>query len=164
MQSKNTVLTITLAIVVMTSGTAAAQGPGGRGGQGHQPPTPAIDTALDADGDQMISADEIANAASILTELDADSDERLSFSECMGFSSSGNSQQATPAGGGGSGGQPPAPPIFSALDSSGDEIIDGDEIADAPSALLELDENGDGQLQAEEYRPSHAGGGPPRDR
>lgn len=164
MHSKTSVLNLTLAIVVMTSWTAAAQGPEGRGGQGHQPPKPAIDSALDADGDEVISADEIANASSVLTDLDTDGDGVLSFPECMGFSSDDDDQQAPPAGRGGAGGQPPAPPIFSALDTSGDEVADEFEIADAPSSLLELDENGDGQLQPDEYRPSHAGGRPPRDR
>ena len=164
MQSKNSVLTITLAIAVMTSWTAAAQGRGGGGGQGHQPPTPAIDSVLDVDGDQMISADEIARRRIEPLELDTDSDGSLSFDECMGFSTGEDSEQASPAGRGGPGGQPPAPPIFSALDTSGDEVVDENEIADAPSSLLELDTNGDGQLQPDEYRPSHAGGGPPRDR
>ncbi len=160
MQSKKTILNITMAIIIGTSLTATAQGPGGgRGGQGHQPPTPAVDSALDADGNGVISADEIANAASVLIGLDADNGGGLTFEECMGFSSGGNSQQGPPAGRGGSGGQqPPAPPIFSALDTSGDEVIDGYEIADAPEALLELDENGDGALQADEFRPSHPGG------
>lgn len=161
MQHKNTLPILTLAIVVLTSWTAAAQGPGGRGGrggQGHQPPTPAIDTALDANGDQVINADEISNAASALVALDTDNNGEISFEECMRFSSDGNSQQAPPSGRGGSGGRPPAPPIFSALDTSGDQIIDGSEITYAPTALTSLDENADGQLQPDEYRPQHPGG------
>lgn len=168
MQSKKTFLNITMAFVLTTSLNVFAQGPGGgRGGQGQQPPKPAVDTALDVNSDEVISADEIANAAAALIELDTDNDGGLTFSECMGFSNDGG-QQAPPSGRGGSGGQPPAPPIFSALDTSGDEVIDGYEISDAPEALLELDENGDGTLQADEYRPSHPGGGmgggPPRNR
>ncbi|MCP4895611.1 MAG: hypothetical protein GY906_01445 [bacterium] len=168
MQRKTTLLNLTVAIIVLTSWTSAAQGPDRRGGQRHRPPTPAVDTALDADGDEVISADEISNAASALIELDADNDGKLSFSECMGFSTDGRSRQAPPTRRGGSGGQPPAPPIVSALDTSGDEVVDGNEIADAPMALLELDENADGVLQADEYRPPHPGGqmdgGPPRNR
>ena len=168
MQSKKTILNITMAFILTTSVSAFAQGPGGGcGGQGHKPPKPAVDSALDADSDQVISADEIANAASALIGLDADNDGGLTFDECMGFSNDGG-QQTPPSGRGGSGGQPPAPPIFSALDTSGNEVIDGYEISDAPEALLELDSNGDGVLQADEYRPSHGGrgmgGGPPRNR
>jgi hypothetical protein len=150
-----------MAIIIGTSVTATAQGPGGgrggQGGRGHQTPKPAIDTALDANSDQVISADEMANAAAALIGLDADNDGGLTFSECMGFSNDGG-QQAPPSGRGGSGGQPPAPPIFSALDTSGDEVIDGYEISDAAEALLELDENGDGQLQSDEYQPQRPGG------
>ena len=168
MQNKKTFLNITMAFVLTTSLNVFAQGPGGgRGGQGQQPPKPAIDTALDVDGDEVISADEIANAASALIELDADNDGGLSFEECMGFSNGGG-QQSPPAERGGKGGKPPAPPIFSALDTSGDEVVDESEIADAPESLLELDEDGDGQLQADEYQPQRPGGGmgggPPRSR
>lgn len=159
MQYKTAILNVALAVMVMTGLNAAAQGPGGgRGGQGHQPPKPAIDTALDANGDGVISADEISYAASVLSELDSDNDGGLSFEECMGFPSGENSQQAQPSGRGGSGGQPPAPPIFSALDTSGDRVVDDNEIAAAPTALTSLDENADGQLQPDEYRPQHPGG------
>jgi len=169
MQSKKTFLNITMAVILATSLNVFAQGPGGggRGGQGQQPPKPAIDTALDVDADEVISADEIANAASALIELDADNDGELSFEECRGFSS-GGCQQSPPAGRGGNDGNPPAPPIFSALDTSGDDVVDEYEIADAPESLLELDEDGDGQLQADEYQPQRpgggTGGGPPRNR
>jgi len=168
MQHKTTFLNLTLAIMLMTSLNAVAQGPGGeRGGRGHRPPTPAIDTALDTDGDEVISSDEISDAALALVELDADGDGTLSLEECIGFSPEGNGQQGPPAGRGGNGGQPPAPPIFQALDTSGDEVIDDSEIATAPTALTSLDENADGDLQPDEYRPAHAGGragGPPRNR
>lgn len=160
MKTKSTILNLTLAIILMTGLNAAAQGPGGgRGGQGgHQPPVPAIDTALDANGDQEISAAEIANATSALVALDTDNNGEISFEECMGFSSGDNSQQAPPSGGTGSAGQPPAPPIFSALDTSGDLLIDDSEISDAQESLLELDTSGDGELQAGEYQPQHPGG------
>lgn len=147
-----------LALILMSISTGSAQGPGGRRGQGHPPPTPAIDTALDADGDEVISAQEIADAASVLTVLDIDNDGVLSFEECMGFPPGGNPPQAPLAGSGGSRGMPPAPPVFSVLDVSGDQIVDESEIAGAPSSLLALDDNGDGQLQEDEIRPEHPGG------
>lgn len=161
MHYKKTIFNVALAVVLMTGLNATAQGPGGRGGQGgqeHQPPTPVIDTALDANSDQVISADEIADASRALSRLDSDGDGTLSFAECMGFSSGDNGRQEPPSGSGGNGGQPPAPPIFSALDTSSDQIIDDSEIADAPTALTTLDENGDGQLQADEFRPHRPGG------
>ncbi len=76
----------------------------------------------------------------------------------MGFSFGGNSQQAPPAGRGGSGQQPPPAPIFSALDTSSDQVIDDSEINYAPTSLASLDKNADGQLQPDEYRPEHPGG------
>lgn len=159
MKTKTTILNLALAIILLTGLNVAAQGPGGgRGGQGHQPPTPAVDTALDANGDHVISAAEIATAASTLVALDTDNNGEISFEECMGFSSGENSQQSPPSGGAGSSGQPPAPPIFSALDTSGDLVIDDSEISDAPESLLKLDKNGDGAVQADEYRPQHPGG------
>lgn len=168
MQNWKTFLTITMAFILTTSLNVFAQGPGGgRGGQGQQPPKPAVDTALDVNSDEVISADEIANAVSVLIGLDANNDGGLTFDECMGFSNDGG-QQAPPSGRGGSGGQPPAPPIFTALDTSGDDVIDGYEISDAAESLLELDGNGDGQLQSDEYQPQRPGGGmgggPPRNR
>ena len=160
MQHKKTFLAIAAAFILGASLNALAQGPGGgRGGQGRRPPAPAIDTALDANGDRVIDADEISGAPSALIGLDQDNDGELSFDECMGFSSGDDSRQAPPSDGGGSGGQPPAPPIFSALDTRGDQVIDDYEISDASSALLALDADGDGDLQADEYMPSHPGGG-----
>ncbi len=57
---------------------------------------------------------------------------------------------AQPAAGGT---RPPRPPIDLVLDANGDEVIDADEIANAPAALLKLDRNHDGRLTPDEYRP-----------
>ena len=163
MRNEYTFSILTLALIVsmsaMVPAAAAQQDSFRRGSQGHQHPKPAIDRALDTDGDEMISADEIAQASSVLPELDTDGDGVLSFSECMGFSTSDGARQAPQSGRGGSGGRPPEPPIFSALDSSGDQVVDESEIAEAASALIELDDNGDGRLDPDECRPS-----PPSDR
>jgi EF hand len=42
------------------------------------------------------------------------------------------------------------PPVFAALDTNHDGVIDADEIANAPAALKTLDKNGTGQLTIEE--------------
>ncbi len=47
--------------------------------------------------------------------------------------------------------RPPVPLIIKALDTNGDGIIDGNEIANATAALKTLDKNGDGRLTLEEY-------------
>jgi len=58
---------------------------------------------------------------------------------------------------------PPAP-LFQALDTNHDGVIDANEIANARASLKTLDKNGDGQLTQDEFdgprpaRPSGAGG------
>jgi len=61
-----------------------------------------------------------------------------------------------PAGGPNGGGprhRPPPLPIVAALDANHDRVIDSNEIANASTALLTLDKNGDGQLTKDEYLP-----------
>ncbi len=55
------------------------------------------------------------------------------------------------------------PPVFAALDTNHDGVIDANEIANAPAALKTLDKNGTGQLTIEELmgpRPRRMGMGP----
>jgi len=49
--------------------------------------------------------------------------------------------------------RPPPSPLMLALDTNGDGILDEQEIANAPAALLKLDKNGDGRLTPDELRP-----------
>jgi hypothetical protein len=60
---------------------------------------------------------------------------------------------------------PPPPPVIAVLDANRDGTIDADEIANAATTLLQLDENRDGQLTREELRPPRPfpGGPPPPD-
>jgi len=58
-----------------------------------------------------------------------------------------------PTGPGMPGHRPPPPPVLVVIDANHDGVIDADEIANASKALLQLDENGDGQLDREELRP-----------
>jgi len=61
------------------------RGPGQGGpGMGHHPPMPAVVSALDANHDGVIDADEIANASKALKTLDKDGDGKLSMQETMG--------------------------------------------------------------------------------
>jgi hypothetical protein len=48
-------------------------------------------------------------------------------------------------------------PLFAALDTNGDGVIDATEINNAPAALRKLDKNGDGKLTREELRPAGRG-------
>jgi hypothetical protein len=56
------------------------------------------------------------------------------------------------------GGRPPLGPLFGALDTNHDQILDADEIAHATDVLRKLDKNGDGKLTPDELRPNF---GPP---
>jgi hypothetical protein len=56
------------------------------------------------------------------------------------------------------GGPPPPGPILIVLDVNEDGTLDATEIANASTALLKLDKNGDGILTLEELRPPPPGG------
>jgi hypothetical protein len=157
------------------------------GGPGRGGPKPPLLLALDADGDGIISAQEIANASAALKALDKNGDGQLTQDELrpkgMGRRGPGqggpDGQGAGPDGSDGGqrpppgdrptreggpgqdGGRPPMPPLIAALDANGDGIISADEIANASAALLKLDKNGDGQLTPDEYRPMGMGPGGP---
>jgi hypothetical protein len=51
----------------------------------------------------------------------------------------------------------PASPVVTSLDLNGDGLIDADELAKAPESLKKLDQNRDGKLTPEEYRPKVLG-------
>ena len=157
-------------LVILILGTAAclpnavAQEGADRGqtpppGRGGRPPTPPVESALDANGDGTIAADEIANASAALKTLDTNGDGKLTSDEYRPAISRDGDQRHGPPGGGDR--KRPMPPLDAALDANDDNIIDAAEIANAPAALGKVDKNGDGVLTADEYRPamSPRGGG-----
>ena len=77
-------------------------GPGGPGGAGQRPPMSPIMAALDANGDGIIDADEIANASAALKKLDKNGDGKLTAEEYR--------PQRRGAGGQGPGGEHPRGP------------------------------------------------------
>lgn len=145
----------TALLALLVAGSSSAQpAPDGR------PPRPLVDLALDADGDEVVSAAEIANAPAALRKLDRNGDGRLTLDELRAK----RPDDGGPAGGAKGpdrSGQAPAagrpkravPPIVAALDADGDGVISAAEIANAPAALLKLDRNRDGKLTPDEYRP-----------
>ena len=106
---------------------------------------------LDADGDHIISAAEIANAPAALRSLDRNHDGKLSPEEC------GQSFADIPAN---------AQflkharvefmrfhPVLAALDTDHDGEISASEIQNAAEALKTMDTSGDGKLTQEEVLP-----------
>ena len=100
--------------------------------------------AVDTDQDGIISASEIANAATALLTLDKNGDNNLSAEEC-GLGS------PHPAGAGVVFMR--LHPVLAALDANHDGEISASEILNAPAALLTLDKNRDGQLTEGELLP-----------
>ncbi|MBI4578881.1 MAG: class I SAM-dependent methyltransferase [Planctomycetes bacterium] len=75
----------------------------GAGAEGQRPPRLPIITALDADGDGVLSAEEIAKSAESLKKLDKDGDGKLSAEEFLparpgGFGGPGGPRTGGPAG------------------------------------------------------------------
>jgi len=103
--------------------------------------------ALDTDQDGIISASEIAHAATALLTIDKNGDNKLSAEEC-GLGS------PHPAGAGIVFMR--LHPVLAALDANHDGEISASEILNAPAALLTLDKNRDGQLTEGELLPDPA--------
>lgn len=125
-------------------------GPPGRDGQ--RPPPPRIIAALDANGDGVIDADEIANASVALAKLDKNGDGKLTPDEFIG---------PRPGGPGGFGGPdgphgPPPKEILDKYDLNKDGKLDESE-----RAALRKDIE-DGKIQPPSH-PRGPGGPPPPD-
>jgi len=146
------ILSLTLAtfasIAVVGNAAGRQQGPG----PDVLPPSQLLQ-ALDLNKDGVLSKAELAKAASSLGALDLNGDGVISAEEFM---------PAPPPAFDGEDAPPPPPPepLLAALDSDGDGVIDGAELAAASDSLLSLDRNGDGVLSLEELRPAHPPRGP----
>ncbi|MCA8992519.1 MAG: hypothetical protein KDA88_11090 [Planctomycetaceae bacterium] len=133
----------------------------GPGGGGQRPPN-IVREAIDADGDDNFSAEEIEGAAAALAKLDLDSDGALSAAELRG-----ETEAAAPAEAGGSpdaaeGEQPRRQfpnRIVVLIDKDEDGNLSAEELGNAPAALLTLDADKDGTVTREEMRPPGFGGG-----
>jgi Ca2+-binding EF-hand superfamily protein len=112
---------------------------------------PPILAALDKDEDGEISALEMGAAQEALKQLDSNRDGELTFDEFMNRAGAGN----LPFGGTRPGFQTlgfplPVPPLLTGLDDDGDGELSADEISRSVDALKKLDKNQDGELAADE--------------
>ncbi|MGI9595101.1 MAG: aryl-sulfate sulfotransferase [Acidimicrobiales bacterium] len=96
--------------------------------------------ALDGDGDDVLSAAEIANASASLLALDTNGDGQLTVEEIGGpFRWPGGERRSA---------------IVRILDLDADGIITAADIADAPDRLRRLDRLGEGRLLPRHDRPA----------
>jgi Ca2+-binding EF-hand superfamily protein len=108
--------------------------------------------ALDADHDNIISADEIANAPAALKKLDRNRDGKLTAEEC-GFGTPAKLALDLVLATRTRRGFMRIHPVLAALDVDHDGEISSSEIKRAPAALKTLDKNGDGRLTIDELLP-----------
>ncbi len=135
-----------------------------------RPPRPVspILLALDLNGDGILDAGELAAAAKSLLKLDKNGDGQLTPDEYRPPRPDGQAQGNPPPRPADQGNQAPRPPqrprppLDTALDADGDEIISAAELAIAPLLLKKLDVNGDGRLTPDEFLPKRPEGAPAR--
>jgi Ca2+-binding EF-hand superfamily protein len=154
-------LALALAVTSLSAfGQDATATPAGKAGHEKKHQHAPLVAALDANGDGVIDAQEIANAPAALKTLDKNGDGQLTRDEYQAVRPESEKAlgmkdgEKTPKAKNG-GKKHHGSPLLNALDANGDGVIDAQEIANAPAALKTLDKNGDGQLTRDEY---HAAG------
>ena len=157
---KTSLILIALAAAAVSYGQTnpnpPATHPGPRGLPGPHRPPPRLVLALDTNHDGVISADEIANAATSLLTLDQNGDGQLSSDELR---PPRPADAPPPPPDGGQRGRARGP-LMLALDANSDGALSAAEIATAPASLKALDANHDGQLTRDELRPLPPAGAP----
>jgi Ca2+-binding EF-hand superfamily protein len=124
-------------------GQPGQQGGGGRRGFFFGPPPNAMFTAIDVDGDGVITKAELRRAVAQLKKLDADQDGNITLAE------------VSPAGGPGGQGRFGDPTQFvngmMQNDRNGDGMLAGDELPPPMQQMVQMaDQNGDGALDRAE--------------
>jgi len=111
--------------------------------------------ALDVDGNEKISAEEINGAAAAIATLDKDADGKLSEEEVTAASTGaergGRRSRRFSA---------TNMPVNKALDADENKEIDGSELKNAVAVLKKLDKNSDNELTDDEVSPQFGRGGP----
>ena len=133
---KNIFTMLSLAAVFALASTTQAQRPDG-------PPVLPVQSALDANGDGVISVDEIAQAPAALRKLDKNGDGKLTEDEVR------------PAGGRGGFGGSPEEMVkrMMEFDKNGDGKLSKDELPERMQEMMErADTNHDGFLTPDELK------------
>lgn len=147
-----------MAMTAMVSFAQDAGGKGKAGGEGKEGkrPVPPVVSALDENGNGVIESNEIADAPKDLKKLDKNNDGKLTADEIHPVRP--GAAEGNKKAGEGREMKRPVSPLISALDASGDNVIDEKEIAGSADALKKLDKNADGKLEGDEIRPSRPEG------
>lgn len=128
-----------VALVIGALGCAHHHGAFRSGHGEHRWRSPIIE-ALDVNDDGIIDSNEMANASAALLRLDKNQDGQLDYDEIHWAKEHVIVEEPEP--------------VVQVLDVNHDDVIDAQEIANAPAALKKLDKNGDGQLTSDEYAPA----------
>ena len=142
-----------VAFVTCLVATLHAQGRRGRRGP---PPSPLFE-AVDFDGDEVISGEEMDEAVRSLLTLDRDGDGNLTADELRPPGGRGGGFGGPPPGG--PGGMFGGDPVLAALDKDGDGELFEDEVLDAPRSLDRLDLDDDDLVTQRELMGERRGGG-----
>jgi hypothetical protein len=141
---------------LVVSLTAQSEGGPRGGGPGHhgRPRGNPIVRAIDVDKNIVLSATELANASAAILALDTNADGIVSAAELRPLPPNPPARLENPnRPEKGPQHQRPRDPVMLALDADQNGELSASEITNAAASLKALDDNEDGQLAREEFRP-----------
>lgn len=150
-----TTCTIAAALLAALACHAQEEPQGPPPGHPPHPPLPIFE-ALNTDGDDKLSADEIKAASEALRTLDSDGDGTISKDELRPKPPEAADGEGPPPAGNGEAVRPPrgpVPPLMAVLDTDRDRELSTEEMDAAPESLAKLDKNEDGEITPRELHP-----------
>ncbi|MDE1163756.1 MAG: EF-hand domain-containing protein [Acidobacteriaceae bacterium] len=110
--------------------------------------------AFDKNGDGVLTPDELpARMQSLFERADTNKDGKLTPDEIRAMARKQGMPTGRQSEPGKAEGMFRMDPLLNTLDANHDGVIEADEIAAAPKALLALDKNGDGEITPDEMKP-----------